>query len=66
MLNESDHELLRLELMQGRRQVPQLGAVVVQGASLPLYAVVDQAGSEVELACRYLRDRGKLTVTSAH
>ncbi len=43
--------------MLGRRDVPQIGAVVAGSTPLLPYAVVDGAGAGVDVVNRYLRDR---------
>jgi len=43
--------------MGGRRDAPQIGAVVAGGAPLMPYVVVDGAGAGVDAVNRYLRDR---------
>src|SRR5256886_11770687 len=43
--------------MHGRRDVPQVGAVVAGSTPLMPYVVVDGAGAEVDVVNRYLHDR---------
>jgi hypothetical protein len=43
--------------MHGRRDVPQIGAVVAGSTPLMPYLVVDAAGAGVDVVNRYLRDR---------
>ena len=43
--------------MGGRRDVPQIGAVVAGSVPLMPYVVVDGAGAGVDAVNRYLRDR---------
>ena len=43
--------------MHGRRDVPQIGAVVASSTPLVPYVVVDEADAGVDVVNRYLRDR---------
>ena len=54
---QSLQEGLRRELMRGRRDVPQIGAVVAGSTPLMPYVVVDGAGAGIDVVNRYLRDR---------
>ncbi|MGH3196049.1 MAG: tyrosine-type recombinase/integrase [Streptosporangiaceae bacterium] len=57
MPEQSVEEGRRRELMLGRRDVPQIGAVVAGSTPLLPYVVVDGARAGVEVVNRYLRDR---------
>lgn len=56
-MREDDQEELRRALVNGRCEIPQLGAVVAGAEPALPYVVVDEAGCEVEPVSRYLRDR---------
>ena len=49
---------MRLKLLEGQIGLPGIGAVRKNAAGLLPYAVVDEAGREIESFSVYLRDLG--------